>query len=119
MVGLERTALLVGAVALAIGIADMPFDFLWHITFGIDITTWSPTHLMLNFPSDVYNVCVITALLASPAARGLGAWVIVFAISFRNILTTHFALNQQEYGSVALASLQHTGKLPGTSIPSS
>jgi len=112
VVGLERTALLVGAVALAIGIADMPFDFLWHITFGIDITTWSPTHLMLNFPSDVYNVCVITALLASPAARGLGAWAIVFAISFRNILTTHFALNQQEYGSVALASLQRTGKLP-------
>ncbi|MGE5334854.1 MAG: hypothetical protein ACM3N4_09165 [Nitrososphaerota archaeon] len=112
VVGLERTALRVGAIALAIGILDMPFDFLWHQTFGVDITTWSPTHLMLNFPSDVYNVCVITALLASPAARSLGAWAIVFAVSFRNILTTHFALNQQEYGAVALASLQRTGHAP-------
>jgi len=110
VVGLERKALLVAAVALAIGIADMPFDFLWHQLFGVDITTWSPTHLMLNFPSDVYNVCVIVALLASPAARSLGAWAIAFAICFRNILTTHFALNQQEYGSVALASIQKTGK---------
>lgn len=112
VVGLERTALRVGAIALGIGILDMPFDFLWHLTFGIDITTWSPTHLMLNFPSDVYNVCVIIALLASPAARGLGTWAIIFGVCFRNILTTHFALNQQEYGAVALASLQQTGQTP-------
>ena len=112
VVGLERKALIVAAVALGIGVLDMPFDLLWHETFGVDITTWSPTHLMLNFPSDVYNVCVITAMLASPAARGLGAWAIAFGVCFRNILTTHFALNQQEYGAVALASLQRTGHAP-------
>lgn len=112
VVGLERKALIVGAVALGIGIADMPFDLLWHTIFGVDITTWSPTHLMLNFPSDVYNVCVIVALFASPAARSVGAWAIAFAVAFRNILTTHFALNQQEYGAVALASINRTGKPP-------
>lgn len=112
VVGLERKALIVAAVALSIGILDMPFDLLWHELFGVDITTWSPTHLMLNFPSDVYNVSVIVALLASPAARGFGAWAIAFAVCFRNILTTHFALNQQEYGAVALASIQRTGKPP-------
>src|SRR5215469_12768775 len=114
VIGLERTALLAAAVALGFGIADMPLDLLWHLTFGVDITTWSPTHLMLNFPSDVYNVCVIVALLASPAVRNLGGWTwaIVFVVCFRNILTTHFALNQQEYGAVALASLQRTGRIP-------
>jgi hypothetical protein len=112
VVGLERAALRVGAIALGIGVLDMPFDLLWHLTFGIDITTWSPTHLMLNFASDVYNVCVIIALLASPAARGRGAWALAFAVCFRNLLTTHFALNQQEYGAVALASLQRTGRPP-------
>jgi hypothetical protein len=112
VVGLERAALRVGAIALGIGILDMPLDLLWHLTFGIDITTWSPTHLMLNFASDVYNVCVIIALLASPAARSRGAWALIFAVCFRNILTTHFALNQQEYGAVALASLQRTGRPP-------
>jgi len=114
VIGLERTALLLAAVALGIGILDMPLDLLWHLTFGIDITTWSPTHLMLNFASDVYNICVIVALLASPAARERGRWIwaIVFAVCYRNILTTHFALNQQEYGSVVLASLQRTGRVP-------
>lgn len=112
VVGLERTALRVGAVALGIGMLDMPLDLLWHLTFGIDITTWSPTHLTLNFASDVYNVCVIIALLASPAARGGGAWAIAFGVGFRNILTTHFALNQQEYGAVALASILRTGRPP-------
>lgn len=110
VVGLERAALRVGAAALGIGILDMPLDLLWHLTFGVDITTWSPTHLMLNFASDVYNVCVILALLASPAARARGAWAIAFGVGFRNVLTTHFALNQQEYGAVALASLQRTGR---------
>jgi hypothetical protein len=112
VVGLERKALIVGAVALGIGIADMPFDLLWHTIFGVDITTWSPTHLMLNFPSDVYNVCVIVALFASPAGRSVGAWAIAFGVCFRNILTTHFALNQQEYGAIALASINRTGKPP-------
>ena len=112
VVGLERKALIVAAVALAIGIADMPFDFLWHQIFGVDITTWSPTHLMPNFPSDVYNVCVIVALFASPAAQSLGSWAIAFGVCFRNVLTTHFALNQQEYGAVALDSILRTGKPP-------
>jgi hypothetical protein len=112
VIGLERTALLMAAVALGTGILDMPLDLLWHLTFGVDITTWSPTHLMLNFASDVYNVCVILALLASPAGRARGAWAIAFAVCYRNVLTTHFALNQQEYGSVALASLQRTGRVP-------
>lgn len=111
VVGLERTALRAAAVALGIGILDMPLDFLWHQLFGVDITTWSPTHLMLNFPSDVYNVCVIIALLASPAVRGFGVQAIVFAVCFRNLLTTHFALNQQEYGAVVLDSLQRTGHI--------
>jgi len=119
VVGLERAALRVGAIALGIGILDMPFDLLWHLTFGIDITTWSPTHLMLNFASDVYNVCVIIALLASPAARGRGTWAIAFAVCFRNLLTTHFALNQQEYGAVAWLRCSGPGGPPGTSSLSS
>src|SRR5215831_11078211 len=82
VVGLERTALRVSAIALGIGVLDMPLDFVWHSLFGIDITTWSPTHLMLNLPSDVYNAGVITALLASPAGRRVGAWAIVFGVGF-------------------------------------
>ncbi len=112
VVGLERKALLVGAAALAVGIADEPLDLLNHLIRGIDITLWSPTHLMLNYPTDVVNVCILTALLASPAARGRGAWAIAFGLCFRNLLTMHFALYQQEYGAVALNSLLRTGNVP-------
>ncbi|MDQ3306118.1 MAG: hypothetical protein M3535_09110 [Actinomycetota bacterium] len=29
------------------GLAAFPLDELWHRAFGIDVTLWSPTHLML------------------------------------------------------------------------
>jgi hypothetical protein len=112
VVGLERAALLTGAAALAVGLADEPLDLLNHLIRGVDITLWSPTHLMLNYPADVLNVCLITALLASRTARGRGAWAIAFAFCLRNVLTMHFALYQQEYGAVALDSLNRTGRAP-------
>ena len=112
VVGLERVALRIAAVALAVGVLDEPLDLLNHLIFGVDITLWSPTHLMLNYPADVVNVCVLTALLASPAARSRGAWAIAFAIGLRNLMTMHFALYQQEYGAIALNSLARTGRAP-------
>jgi hypothetical protein len=110
--GFERKALWAAAIALAVGIIDEPLDLLYHLTFGVDITLWSPTHLMLNYPTDVANVCILAALLASPAARTRGAWAIAFGFLFRNVLTMHFALYQQEYGAVALASLNRGGTVP-------
>jgi hypothetical protein len=110
--GFERKALWAAAIALAVGIIDEPLDLLYHLTFGVDITLWSPTHLMLNYPTDVANVCILAALLASPAARARGAWAIGFGLLFRNLLTMHFALYQQEYGAVALASLNRGGTVP-------
>ncbi|HEX9069093.1 MAG TPA: hypothetical protein VF807_10010, partial [Ktedonobacterales bacterium] len=110
--GLERKALLVCAGALAFGIAMEPLDLLWHLTFGIDITMWSPTHLLLNYPADIINICVITAFLASSSARAAWAWLIPFFVGLRNVLTMHFALYQQEFGSVAKDSLVRIGKVP-------
>ncbi|HEX9057935.1 MAG TPA: hypothetical protein VF818_10430 [Ktedonobacterales bacterium] len=112
VIGVERAALKVAAIALTIGILDEPLDLLWHLTFGVDITLWSPTHLMLNYPADVINIAVLTAFLASQASRARGAWLIVVALCLRNVMTTHFALYQQEYGAVALDSLTRTGTAP-------
>ncbi len=112
VVGLERAALRVGAAALAVGIMDEPFDLLWHRIFGVDISLWSPTHLMLNYPADVLNVCLVTALLASPAVRERGAWLVAFTMCLRNVMTTQFPLYQQEYGAVGLDGLARTGHSP-------
>ncbi len=40
------SALALGALGLG-GLAAFPLDELWHRAFGIDVTLWSPTHLML------------------------------------------------------------------------
>jgi hypothetical protein len=40
------SALALGALGLG-GLIAFPLDELWHRAFGIDITLWSPTHLML------------------------------------------------------------------------
>ncbi len=40
------SALVLGALGLG-GLAGFPLDELWHRAFGIDVTLWSPTHLML------------------------------------------------------------------------
>src|SRR5688572_10245388 len=39
--------LLVIIAGLGIFLLAMPFDQWWHMTFGIDLTTWSPAHMML------------------------------------------------------------------------
>jgi hypothetical protein len=40
------SALALGAMGLG-GLVAFPLDELWHRAFGIDVTLWSPTHLML------------------------------------------------------------------------
>ncbi|MBW3547665.1 MAG: hypothetical protein KY452_05970 [Actinobacteria bacterium] len=40
------SAMALGALGLG-GLAGFPLDELWHRAFGIDVTLWSPTHLML------------------------------------------------------------------------
>ncbi|MGI9119834.1 MAG: hypothetical protein ACR2G7_06905, partial [Acidimicrobiales bacterium] len=40
------SAVLLGALGLG-GLVAFPLDNLWHVAFGVDVTLWSPTHLML------------------------------------------------------------------------
>ncbi|MGH9156693.1 MAG: hypothetical protein ACRD1K_12850, partial [Acidimicrobiales bacterium] len=40
------SAVSLGALGIG-GLAAFPFDVLWHEAYGIDITLWSPSHLML------------------------------------------------------------------------
>ena len=43
---LPWTAITVGLFGLG-GVAAFPLDALWHDTYGVDVTLWSPTHLQL------------------------------------------------------------------------
>ena len=75
LAGPERFGLLVNAAGLVIYAVTIPLDLTYHLIFGIDITTWSPTHLMLFYSSCLGQVGALIAWLASPTARMRGGWV--------------------------------------------
>lgn len=43
---IPRSALVMGAIG-ASALAGFPLDELWHRQYGIDVTMWSPTHLLM------------------------------------------------------------------------
>ena len=66
-----------GAVALAslYSLLSIPGDALWHALYGIDLTAWSPPHLILGLMSCTVMVCALGLLAqARPAFRRPG-WV--------------------------------------------
>ncbi|MEA2971593.1 MAG: hypothetical protein QOG82_51 [Actinomycetota bacterium] len=63
------------------GMAAFPLDNLWHETYGIDVTLWSPTHLMLVGGGALGTVALFLMLaealpFARPTAVGRGIFVL-------------------------------------------
>jgi hypothetical protein len=110
--GPERTGLLINAAGLAVFLVATPLDLGWHLIFGIDITTWSPTHLLLFYSAVLGQAGMLLAWLSSPTGRQRGAWVITFCIALLMVSATVFPFYQQEYAAVALDSLVRTGRAP-------
>jgi hypothetical protein len=65
----------VGAVAIAslYMIFTIPGDALWHKLFGVDLTAWSPPHVMIGLMNAVVVVCAL-GLLAQSRRAGLAAF---------------------------------------------
>lgn len=110
--GAERLGLLINATGVAIYLIAIPLDLTWHLIFGIDITTWSPTHLMLFYSAVIGQVGMIVAWLASRDRGSSGAWAITLSLCALLLSQVLFPLYQQEYAAVALVSLQQTGLAP-------
>jgi hypothetical protein len=60
----RRGPLLVVLVGAALFALAIPFDQWWHVTFGIDITTWSPAHLLLFSGTAVGVAGIVLLFLA-------------------------------------------------------
>lgn len=57
------------------GVAAFPLDELWHRTYGVDVTLWSPTHLQLVAGGGLGPIAVLLMLLEGRSAarpRALG-----------------------------------------------
>jgi hypothetical protein len=68
----RRAPLLVVAAGGLTFLVAIPFDQWWHLTFGIDITTWSPSHLML-FYGTVLMVAGIALLYLADLKKERGS----------------------------------------------
>ncbi len=81
------SALALGALGLG-GLLGFPLDELWHRAFGIDVTLWSPTHLMLVGGGSLATVALWLMLVeakskAQPTRLGRG----IEALTLGAILT--------------------------------
>jgi len=86
------------ACGIALTVLAAPIDDLWHRLFGLDVTLWSPPHLLGLFGVTVNTLaCALIAREAYPARRWARHAGIVIALSL-------------VYGSLALA-LRPSGRL--------
>ncbi len=63
-----------GAVALAsvYSLLSVPGDAIWHELFGIDLTAWSPPHLILAATSSTVTLCAVALLVRTRFNRLIG-----------------------------------------------
>jgi len=102
----ERNGFLVMQGAFVVFLVHMPLDVLNHYLFGLDVTVWSPTH-MLGFAATTVMMAGLLyswLKLAEP-----GRWRLLIALFCWSFLLDDamYMLSQQEYGVLALAAYAH------------
>jgi hypothetical protein len=102
----ERNGFLVMQGAFVVFLIHMPLDVLNHYLFGLDVTVWSPTHVLGFAATTVMMAGLLYSWLklAEP-----GRWRLVIALLCWAFLLDDvmYMLSQQEYGVIALAAYAH------------
>ncbi len=94
----SRNLITIGYVLFLIGI---PLDFTYHIAYGIDLTTWSPTHFIYYIATDimifgVWRGYYMYTREVQPTWKSMHTW---FAMFFLECLM--FPNMQQENGAIS------------------
>ena len=82
------------------GMAAFPLDNLWHQTYGIDVTLWSPTHLQLVGGGALGTLALFLMLgEASPGARPTAVGRGIFVLTGGTVLVALSAVQAEfDYG---------------------
>jgi hypothetical protein len=67
------SALMMGFIGVA-ALAGFPLDELWHRQYGIDVTLWSPTHLLMVVGASISPMASWLALSEAKVDPESGAW---------------------------------------------
>jgi hypothetical protein len=97
----ERTGFLILQAAFVVFLISLPLDILNHYLFGLDVTVWSPTHLLGFAATTVMMAGLLYSWLrlAEPGRWRLVIALICWAFLLDDVM---FQLGQQEYGVIAL-----------------
>jgi hypothetical protein len=99
--GVDKVALRCMQWGLGLFLLAVPLDLLNHKMYGLDITSWSPTHAVLYLGTAVLLVATIRAwwLYAAPGRLRRGVLLALWVFFLENVL---FPNQHQEYGVVSL-----------------
>lgn len=103
--GVDKIALRFMQCGIGLFLLAVPLDLLNHAIYGLDITSWSPTHAVLYLGTAVLLVGTIRAwwLYAVPGRIRNGVLLALWMLFFENVL---FPNQHQEYGVLSLRLLQ-------------
>jgi hypothetical protein len=98
----SRNMITIGYVLFLIGI---PLDFSYHIAYGIDLTTWSPTHFIYYIATDimifgVWRGYYLFTRDQKPTWRSLHTWFAMYLVEcllFPNMQQENGAISYNQY----------------------
>lgn len=98
----SRNLITIGYALFLIGI---PLDFSYHIAYGIDLTTWSPTHFIYYIATDIMIIGVWRGFYnfkenEKPTWRTLHTWFAMFLLEclvFPNMQQENGAISYNQY----------------------
>jgi hypothetical protein len=102
--GVDRTALRFMQWGIGLFLLAVPLDLLSHRIFGLDITSWSPTHAVLYLGTAVMLVGVLRGwwLGTAPGRHPLGRNLVMLALWLFFVENVLFPNQHQEYGVLSL-----------------
>ena len=103
--GVDRKSLRWMQAGITTFLVAIPLDLINHRLFGLDITAWSPTHMLLYVGTVIMVVGVLRGwyLYAQPGRFRIAFGTTFWALLLEGVL---FPLGQHEYGVHALAALR-------------
>lgn len=98
----SRNLITIGYALFLIGI---PLDFTYHIAYGIDLTTWSPTHFIYYIATDimifgVWRGYYIYSRDRKPTWKSMHTWFAMFLLEclmFPNMQQENGAISYDQY----------------------
>ncbi len=106
---MDRGSLIVTTTGLFVFLVAAPIDQMWHRIFGLDLTTWSPTHLGLFAGTELAILGVLMGVYRHGKTDERGSFDSITLLCLGGFLLEAFlfACGQQEYGYITLYAINH------------